>query len=390
MATPTQTLSVEYLDYVDSSVVNARHKDIRPVGIYSGGFIKYTAGNTSVIVSPLVAELLIASLDQQVKVETTADTTVSTVSGKEYLVLYLTANDGSSAQINFVNAVELAANDHYLLIGIVDLNGTQVSSVSYYESTAIKRSTPNLSSIRLRAEVSPNGTRRVVVRGGWVNNGSTPIEFQEQESGDLTAAEVIVYLNVSVTPVVIASIASASFTNSLGIPIAKVASTSPLTAADITDIRCFSTSGPPSKASAGKTLTGTIHVSTANYSTFTDLVDSLSEALQVSLTSSGGNLLINACIPHSATNGLLVPRFRVLVDGSAVYTTFGTVITGADKRYPTIVNLSYLASGLSGGTHIVKIQVATYGSAHFIEHQDVFWGVYLALGGRPHLNVVEI
>ena len=71
-----QTVTLKFYDSADSPVVNKRHKDVRPTGIYKGGYLT-KINDSSVSVSPTVCEVQSSTSPfDQVRIETTSATTV--------------------------------------------------------------------------------------------------------------------------------------------------------------------------------------------------------------------------------------------------------------------------------------------------------------------------
>jgi len=250
--TPTQVVTVDYLAEVRASVVNERHIDIRPVGIYEGGFVTFT--DSTAKVKPLVCEIRSNDgTEHQVRIETSTDAELQPTTDKEKFIVLRWTYSAAGPGTNTLTArlVELAdINDYDLLVGVLNLiAGPKINGVSYYDSgitvashyedgavrtsVAFKRTTPNLPSYKLKVEPDPQTNRGVVIREGWAKAGGTTVYIPEQRLS-ISSGAGFVYIDTDGNP---------QYTEGSGygsdLILATVTTTSPVTSAAIVDTRGF-------------------------------------------------------------------------------------------------------------------------------------------------------
>lgn len=189
-----QTVTIKYQDRVDSPIVNARCLNIRPAGIYIGGYLSITGANT-VSVSPLECE--IGDGTYQVKVKTGSAVTVTCTKGSAEVVILRWTYTGSASQdyMELLATNSPAAND--LIVGKVVYTGAAITSVTYGDST-YPRTTPNVQRLFLKVQPTETPGSSVRVRAGRAHTGSTFQEIADQtlslaaySSGDV----IYIYIN---------------------------------------------------------------------------------------------------------------------------------------------------------------------------------------------------
>jgi len=184
----SQTVTIKYHSPVDSSVVNKRFKDIRPVGIYSGGYLTITGADT-VSLSPLVCEITDGT--HQVRVETASSVTVTLTEGvSDYVVLRWTYTGSESDYMEILAVGTPSTYD--LVVGKGIWSGGSLSSIDYGERDDAETlplflkveptETPS-SSVRIRAGRSHTGS-------GYQNIANQIIDLSGYSSGD----EIYIYI----------------------------------------------------------------------------------------------------------------------------------------------------------------------------------------------------
>jgi len=208
----TQTVSIKFYDRIDSSIVNKRYNDIRQLGIYKGGWL--TKSGSNVIVSPVVCEITDGT--HQVRVETTTNVTVTSVTTNYYLVLRWTYTGVATADYMELLAVATpAAND--LVLGQLTAGGIVYSNATY------PRTTPHTMDQFLKVVPDNRGTEtyKVFIKKGTTQspsglniiydqkieltsyNGKTVMIYVDTYTGIVTASEVAAYNGKLVVAIVV-------------------------------------------------------------------------------------------------------------------------------------------------------------------------------------------
>ena len=359
MTVPDQLLSAEYQDYVDSSVVNRRFRDIRPLGIYSGGYIALESA-TSIRVKSLVCEInsIYLSTLHQVRLETTSDTLMTAlVSTQIYVVArwqYSPVRGDNDAQILVVSLANIQTYD--IVLGVLTWNGggTAIIAVSYYDSTnLVRRDTPECPEQLLKVVPHPSGGRNVMVKYGRAAIGSVLYTVDEQQVACTTAAGFI-YVNSAGNLIFEAG---ASYTGKL--VLGAINTDAVIIDSSITDMRSF-TSLPSSSSNYGSASSITAFDIAKDAGTGADGQGSFYDVsgMSVSVTTTGGPLFVNFN-GSVGQNDNTRNWVRLLV---------GTTLI-AKKLLHTGDGCSQIDASLSGvlavaaGTYTIKAQVWPKGSA---------------------------
>lgn len=235
-----QEVTLKYYDPVDSLESNERFRDIRPTGIYKGGYLT-KVNNTTVSLTPVVCEIRskITSPYYQVKVETTTlvnDITVG--SGTPHVVLRWSYTGVAAA--DYMELLGVASPDTYdLVVGECSFSGATLTGFDYAE-----RANPSIFDLFLKVEPEETASMYVRIRGGRIQlNGST-VDITDQLSGAFSAPSSgsktgAVYVNTAGAIQV-----SSNYTQLGELVLAEIALTAGQTtinADDITDARPFLT-----------------------------------------------------------------------------------------------------------------------------------------------------
>lgn len=176
----TQTITNLFYSDLTSINVNRIAKDVRKLGIYSGGYLT-KIGDTSVSLSPFVAE--IGDGTYQVRCQTAETVTVTVASATPYIVLRWVYT-GSSTN-DFVDFVAVALGDIQttdIVVGKCNYTGATLSSFSYSN-----RTNPKIMDLFLKVEPTETASMYLRVRGGNINYGATNYDIADQLTSVFTA-----------------------------------------------------------------------------------------------------------------------------------------------------------------------------------------------------------
>lgn len=180
----SQTIVHQYFEDAVASQWDKRHKDIRPRGIYSGGYLT-KVNDSEVTLSPLVVEIGDSSLQISVR---TADTyTLKTgnldsgliASATPYIVLRWSyaATPGNYMEIHAVAAA--LAND--IIVGKCVFEGATLTGFDYADRTFL-----NVQNLFLRVEPSEVSEMYVRVRAGRIQNSTGYVSVADQKVGSFS------------------------------------------------------------------------------------------------------------------------------------------------------------------------------------------------------------
>lgn len=222
---PTSTnVGLQFFDPADSLEVNRRFVGIRPVGIYSGGWL-HLSGSTATI-SGFIAE--VRDGDNQVRVSKTADTTVSSATANKYIVMRWAAPSGSATWPTFLAVSSTDAGD--IVFGRVNSGGSDVTHVG--------RTVPASAEYNLKvvpgAEKEPGTPKSVIVLGGTAVVGNSQYTVTSTWLSLTGTGTAYIYIDAS-SGAVLSTTSLATAT--LNLVLAKVALVTTITADDITDLR---------------------------------------------------------------------------------------------------------------------------------------------------------
>jgi len=176
-----QVVSILYSSSAASSIVNKRHKDVRQLGIYTGGRLD-VVDNTHAKLSPLVCE--ISDGTHQVKVETTTLVSGILVAANEYIILRWTYAGATSDYMQILAVATPSTND--LVVGKCIFTGGVLTGFDYGD-TSYPRSTPNTQDLFLKVEPTEDTELRVRIRAGRIQRASGVTSIPDQKSDLFTA-----------------------------------------------------------------------------------------------------------------------------------------------------------------------------------------------------------
>ncbi len=176
----SQIITLKFFDPVDSYVVNRLAKEVRRLGIYSGGYLTKVS-DTSASLSPLTCE--IGDGTYQVRGQTQSAVSVTVSTATPYIVLRWTYT--ASASIDYMDIVavalgSIAAND--VVVGKCVFAGSTLTGFDY-----TLRTNPLISYLFLRVEALETPAMKVKVRAGKVSYGNSNFDIVVQDSPTFTA-----------------------------------------------------------------------------------------------------------------------------------------------------------------------------------------------------------
>ena len=237
-----QTITIQFLDSVDSGVVNKLTKDVLPVGIYSGGKITKVS-NTSVTIDSLV--VLISDGTYQATIRTASTVTLAVSSSTPYIILRWVQPTATGYYMDFMAVAEGNIQEHDLIVGKCIYSGSTMTGVSYENKTYPVN-------LNLFCKVVPEETpsMRVKVLDGWVSVNGTFHRIEAQYTSTIAAPSLnpridLVYIDESGTVQIETGTESASPippSHEGKIPLAHIylqTTTTSITENEIIDIRAF-------------------------------------------------------------------------------------------------------------------------------------------------------
>ncbi len=243
----TQTVTLKFFNPANSGAVNLRFKDIREVGMYTGGYLTVTDA-THALLTTFVAEVGDGTF--QVRVSTAVNVTITTALATPYIVLRWTYTGSSS--VDFAEMIVVAtpaAND--VVIAKCNFSGSTLIGFDYADAT-FPRTTPDTHHLHLGVEATPDVELRVRIRAGVVQGFNAATIIADQKS-DLFVAPVsfpkiyLVYINLDTGAIAIDSTGVEDATPVAPTYKGKVvlaevtlaAGATTIVAADIKDVRTF-------------------------------------------------------------------------------------------------------------------------------------------------------
>jgi len=179
----SQTIVHQYFEEAVASRWGKRHKDIRPRGIYSGGYLTKVI-DSEVTLSPLVVE--IGDNDLQISVRTAKYTLKNTnldsgsiAPATPYIVLRWSyvATPGNYMEIHAIASVAAAlAND--IIVGKCVFVGSTLTEFDYTDRTFL-----NVQNLFLKVEPSEASELYVRVRAGRIQNTTGYVPIADQKVG---------------------------------------------------------------------------------------------------------------------------------------------------------------------------------------------------------------
>lgn len=246
----SQVLSLKYGASGNSDNINKRFKDVRLVGIYSGGSL-VVIDTSHIKITPLICE--VSDGTHQIKIQTTVDVTLSISSAAPYVILRwsYTGNSLDYAELLTVASGSLLDNDVIIGKGVFT-GGGNLNSVTYSE-----RTNPEYAHLALKVIPTEDTELKVLIKSGRIQNGTQTINIPEQKSSlftvPLSDSRIdLVYINpltgaVSISQGVAAANPSApSYAGKIVLAEITLASTSTdITVDMISDKRAYITKYPP-------------------------------------------------------------------------------------------------------------------------------------------------
>ena len=171
----SQIITLKFFDPVDSYIVNRMAKEVRQLGVYSGGYLTKIS-DISVSLSTLICE--IGDGTYQVRGETQSAVTEAVTVATPYVVLRWTYT--GSATVDYMDFLAVAVGDilaNDVVVGKCVFAGATLTGFDY---TA--RTNPHVMDLYLKAEVTSPASMRVIVRSGRVNYGTSSIAVPTQQS----------------------------------------------------------------------------------------------------------------------------------------------------------------------------------------------------------------
>jgi len=179
----TQTITLDYNAEAASGLINERFTNIRPTGIYKGGYLSKVS-DVLVTVSTVVCE--IGNGTYQVRVSTAASQNITVATTTPYVVFRWTYTGATANYMDMlaVAAGSIQAND--LIVGKCVFASSTLTGFSY-NTTDYRRSTPYTLDQQLRVEPTETASMTVRIRGGRFSFGSQPIFVSDQVTSIINA-----------------------------------------------------------------------------------------------------------------------------------------------------------------------------------------------------------
>lgn len=168
-----QTVTIRFYTKADSKNVNVRHKDIRPVGIYSGGYLSIVDASNAQL-STLVCE--ITDSTHQVRIGTALAVNIAVALATPYVILRWVYTGAVTDYMQILAVAAPLTND--LVVGKCSFTGGgDLQGFDYSE-----RSTPDVQCLFLKVEPTEDTELRVRIRAGRIQNGKQTISIPDQKS----------------------------------------------------------------------------------------------------------------------------------------------------------------------------------------------------------------
>lgn len=248
-----QDITLLWYTRADSAKVNKRFRDIRQLGIYSGGRLTIVDGPTKAAsLSSLVCE--ISDGTHQVRVETTTAVGITVAQATPYVVLRWSYTGASS---DYMEILAVATPSTYdLVVGKGDYGGAALTGFDYGDAS-YPRSTPHTQDLFLKVEPTEDTELRVRLRAGRIHTNSGRVAISDQKSNLFTAPSAnskiyLLYVDTSDGTIKIdssgteaASPVAPDYRGRMVLAEITLASTDTnITASKIRDVRCFIDSSP--------------------------------------------------------------------------------------------------------------------------------------------------
>ena len=243
----SQTVTLKFFDPVDSFVVNRLAKDVRSLGIYSGGYLTRVS-DVSVSLSALTCE--IGDGTYQVRIKTDDAVAITVSSALPYIVLrWIYTGSATSDYMGFYAVALGSILTTDAVVGKCTFAGSTLTGFDY-----TLRTNPKVLNLILKAEATSPASMRVVVRSGRVNYGTSSAAVPVQQSplfaapGSLSRIDLVQINASGVVIITQGTIAASPVAPSYGglVTIAEVLLTvgqASIPSTSITDVRSFVATG---------------------------------------------------------------------------------------------------------------------------------------------------
>ena len=176
----SQIITLKFFDPVDSFVVNRVAKDIRKLGIYTGGYLTRVS-DVAVTLSPLTCE--IGDGTYQIRGATTVAVPLTVSSALPYVILRWTYTGSASVDYMGFSAVALGSIlSTDIVVGKCVFAGSTLTGFDY-----TLRTNPNKMDLFLKVEQLEVPAMRVMVRAGRISYGASNFDIVVQQSPLFTA-----------------------------------------------------------------------------------------------------------------------------------------------------------------------------------------------------------
>jgi len=176
----SQIITLKFFDPVDSYVVNRLAKEVRNLGVYSGGYLTRVS-DISVTLSPLVCE--IGDGTYQVRAETGSTVTVAVSTLLPYIVLrWVYTASASTDYMDFVAVALGSITSTDIVVGKCIFAGSTLTGFDY-----ALRTNPLNANLFLKCQALATPAMKVKIRAGRVSYGNSNFDIVLQDSPTFTA-----------------------------------------------------------------------------------------------------------------------------------------------------------------------------------------------------------
>lgn len=184
-----QKISLKYGAAGNSQEINRRFVDVKPIGIYDGGYLTISDSSHAAI-SPLVCEISgldVGLVEHQVRVATTTTVTLAVSSALPFIILRwsYTGDTADFMELLAVAAGSIQAYD--LIVGKCTFAGGGALQGFNYGDTTYPRSTPDVHTLFLKVEPTIDAELKVRVRAGRVQSSEETFLIADQKSSIFVA-----------------------------------------------------------------------------------------------------------------------------------------------------------------------------------------------------------
>ena len=180
----SQRISLKYGAAGNSQEINNRFVDIKPKGIYSGGYLTISDA-THAAISPMVCEISGldgSSIEHQVRVATTTAVTLTVSAALPYIILRWSYTGDTADYMELLAVAGGSIQAYDLIVGKCTFAGGGALQGFNYGDTTYPRSNPDVHSLFLKVEPTINSELKVRVRAGRVQSSETTYSIADQKS----------------------------------------------------------------------------------------------------------------------------------------------------------------------------------------------------------------